>query len=103
MVLCGIGLDHPIPDLSEQGWSLAGGRLDYLDDRPVAALVYRRGTHNVNVFLWPQRDARDYSIQQEVLQGYQIRHWNNSGMAYWIVCDLDSSELLGLTRILGGH
>jgi anti-sigma factor RsiW len=74
-----------------------------VDDRPVAALVYQHGTHNVNVFLWPQHGAPDHSIKQEVLQGYRIRHWNNEGMTYWIVCDLDSSELLGLTRILGGH
>jgi anti-sigma factor RsiW len=64
--------------------------------------VYQHGTHNVNVFLWPQHGVPDSFIKQEVLQGYRIRHWNNAGMMYWIVGDLDSSELLGLTRILGG-
>lgn len=93
----------PVPDLSELGWSLIGGRLDYVDGRPVAALVYRRRKHNVNVFVWPNHGSRDGGITQQDAQGYQILHWNGVAMTYWIVSDLNNAELLDLARALRGH
>src|SRR5271156_67337 len=65
----------PVPDLSELGWTLVGGRLDYADDRPVAVLVYQRRMHNINVFLWPNHGSTDDAIGAEDGQGYQILHW----------------------------
>jgi anti-sigma factor RsiW len=93
----------PVPDLSELGWNLIGGRLDYVDGRPVAVLVYQRRMHNINVFLWPNHGAADSNIKQEEAQGYQILHWNGAEMTYWVVSDLNNSELLELARALRGH
>jgi anti-sigma factor RsiW len=93
----------PVPDLSELGWTLVGGRLDYVDGRPVAALVYQRRMHNINVFVWPNRDSGVDAIRQESEQGYQILHWNGAETTYWVVSDLNSAELLELARALRGH
>jgi len=93
----------PVPDLSELGWNLIGGRLDYVDGRPVAALIYQRRMHDINVFLWPNRGSADDSIRQEDAQGYQILHWNGAETAYWVVSDLNNAELLSLARALRGH
>jgi anti-sigma factor RsiW len=92
-----------VPDLSELGWPLIGGRLDYIDGRPVAALVYKRRMHNINVFIWPTLSSSGNSITQEDAQGYQILHWNGAEMTYWVVSDLSYPELLDLARALRGH
>jgi anti-sigma factor RsiW len=95
----------PVPDLSELGWNLIGGRLDYVDGRPVAVLVYQRRMHNINVFVWPNHDPVSVSntIKEEDGQGYQILHWNGAEMTYWVVSDLNNSELLDLAHALRGH
>jgi anti-sigma factor RsiW len=93
----------PVPDLSELGWTLIGGRLDYVDDQPVAVIVYKRKLHNINVFVWPNHGSADSAIKQEDAQGYQIFHWNGAEMTYWVVSDLNSAELLDLAHALRGH
>lgn len=93
----------PVPDLSKQGWALLGGRLDYVDGRPVAALVYQRRMHHINVFLWPGSGAAGSAVQQERAQGYQILHWNDNELAYWVVSDLNRPELQEFARALRGH
>jgi anti-sigma factor RsiW len=93
----------PVPDLSELGWNLIGGRLDYMDGRPVAAVVYQRRMHNINVFLWPNHGSADAGIKPEDAQGYQILHWNGVDMTYWVVSDLNKAELEDFARALRGH
>jgi anti-sigma factor RsiW len=93
----------PVPDLSELGWVLIGGRLDYVDGRPVAAVIYQRRMHNINVFVWPHQGTADDMIQQEDAQGYQILHWNGTDMTYWVVSDLNKDELMDFARALRGH
>ena len=93
----------PVSDLSELGWTLIGGRLDYVDGRPVAVLVYLRRMHNINVFLWPNHGSADHTIRQEDAQGYQILHWNGAETTYWVVSDLNNAELLELAQALRGH
>jgi anti-sigma factor RsiW len=93
----------PVPDLAASGWTLIGGRLDYVDGHPAAVLVYQRRLHNINVFVWPSHGAADQSIHQEEAQGYQMLHWNSPEMTYWAVSDLNSAELLDLARALRGR
>jgi anti-sigma factor RsiW len=93
----------PVPDLSELGWVLIGGRLDYVDGRPVAAVIYQRRMHNINVFVWPHHGTADDKIQEEDAQGYQILHWNGADMTYWVVSDLNKDELMDFARALRGH
>ncbi len=86
----------PVKDLTAQGFPLIGGRLDYLDGRPVAALVYRRQKHLINLFVWPTKTAEggaNSGANAVTSQGYHVLHWEEAGMTYWSVSDLNSAEL----------
>jgi anti-sigma factor RsiW len=90
----------PVPDLATQGFPLVGGRLDYLDGRPVAALVYGRAKHVVNLFIWPAAaDARDAGHEASrgaspgTVRGYHVRHWVRDGMTFWAVSDVAEPDL----------
>jgi anti-sigma factor RsiW len=67
--------------------------MDYLDHRPVAALVYHRRKHVINLFIWPAAHATASAPQSLTIQGFQIVHWTAAGTAYWAISDLNSSEL----------
>lgn len=81
-----------VKDLSSKGFPLAGGRLDYLNDRPVAALVYKRRQHTINLFLWPSADS-DSGPRTLSMRGYNLVHWTHSHMAYWAVSDVSAGDL----------
>ena len=82
-----------VEDLAKQGFPLIGGRLDYLDNRPVAALVYQRYKHFINLFIWPSGSDSDIETKTVSRQGYNLFHWTSSGMTYWVVSDLNDAEL----------
>lgn len=88
----------PVRDLSQQGFPLVGGRLDYLDERPVAALVYQRRKHVINLFVWPSPET----TQEQALmrQGYNMHRWAEAGMTFWAVSDLNNSELEEFVRLV---
>jgi anti-sigma factor RsiW len=83
----------PVIDLAEDGFPLVGGRLDYVSDRPVAALVYRRRGHTINVFVLPERDARQPVSGLTADHGYQVARWTQAGMRFWAVSDLSRDEM----------
>jgi anti-sigma factor RsiW len=83
----------PVEDLAPLGFPLVGGRLDYLAGRPVAALVYQRRQHTINVFVWPAEDTTSALADARSLRGFQVRHWTRDGMALWAVSDLNDLEL----------
>ena len=89
-----------VVDFAKQDFALAGGRLDYLDHRQVAALVYRHRQHIVNVFIWPAADVGDSAPQWISQQGYNIAHWTESGMNYWVISDVDRSGLIDFVGLL---
>ena len=88
-----------VVDLSSQGYPLVGGRLDYLNNRSVAALVYRRQQHLINLFIWPATGAADSEPKTEMRQGYNLAHWTESGMDYWAVTDLNETEFHEFVRL----
>lgn len=88
-----------VNDLTAQGFPLVGGRLDYLDHRPVAALVYRHRQHLINVYMWPA-SGRQTTVKTLSSQGYHLINWTEGGMAYWIISDLEARELMTLTHLL---
>jgi len=82
----------PVVDLSEAGFPLAGGRLDYIGGRPVAALAYRRGEHVINLFVWPSPEASSHETIRS-RQGYNVVSWSRDGTSYRAVSDLNAMEL----------
>jgi len=88
----------PVKDLTAQGFELRGGRLDYIDNRPVAALVYQRRQHLINVFVWPAKTGSKFTTQASLSQGYNLIHWIDSGMEWWAVSDLNLAELQQLVQ-----
>ena len=90
----------PVYDFAGRGYPLLGGRIDYVGGRPVAALVYGRRQHVINVFLWPT--ARDPSGAPKTRdrQGYHLLHWTTTDYAYWVVSDLGLAELHDFTQML---
>ena len=89
-----------VDDLASQGYPLTGGRLDYLDGRPVAALVYQYQRHTINLFSWPAPQAGDTPTAIEVRQGYNQIHWTQAGMTYWAVSDLNADELHAFVQLV---
>jgi anti-sigma factor RsiW len=89
-----------VGNFADQGFPLIGGRLDYVDNRPVAALVYRRHQHIVNLLVWPASGQSDATVGQTDLQGYHLLHWTKAGMTYWAVSDLNTAELRQLVELV---
>jgi anti-sigma factor RsiW len=82
-----------VVDLSSQGFPLVGGRLDYLDNRPVAALIYQRRKHFINLFVWPAESNASRATKAMSRQGYQLLHWVDSDFNYWAVSDVNANDL----------
>jgi anti-sigma factor RsiW len=82
----------PVKDLASQGFPLTGGRLDVMDGRPVAALIYRRATHPINVFVWPAKGMVS-AAKTETRNGYNVVEFVNDGMNVWMVSDVEKGEL----------
>ena len=80
-------------DLTAQGFTLIGGRLDYVDARPVGAVVYRRRQHVINLFVAQTSSMERRAARIDTLQGFNVRHWSERGLNYWAVSDLARDEL----------
>jgi len=80
-------------DLTTQGFTLIGGRLDYVDARAIGAVVYRRRQHVINLFVAQTANAASRSAKIDTIQGFNIRHWSDRGLNYWAVSDLGKDEL----------
>jgi anti-sigma factor RsiW len=84
----------PVKDLAAQEFPLIGGRLDYIGGRSVAALVFHRNKHVINLFIWPESEKDSKPAASASLQGYNVIHWTNAGMTFWAVSDLNKKELM---------
>jgi anti-sigma factor RsiW len=83
----------PVVDLTAQGFTLIGGRLDYVDARPIGAIVYRRRQHVINLFVAQTASTERHAAKTETIQGFNIRRWSEHGLNYWAVSDLAADEL----------
>ena len=83
----------PVPELADEGFPLVGGRLDYIDDHAVAAIVYRRRLHTINLFVRPARALSLPFGETKRLDGYTLVRWTKGGLEYWAVSDIDPGEL----------
>ena len=89
-----------VRDLSGNGFPLVGGRLDYLGGKTVAALVYHRNKHPINLFITPASTSRSTAPTATTRRGYNLFSWTNNGMKYWAVSDLNQSELREFTELI---
>lgn len=85
-------LSPPVPDLADQGFPLEGGRLDYVEGRRAAALVYGRRHHILNLFAWPE-PGPDRARAHSEAKGYTTLAWRRDGIAYAVVSDLNRREM----------
>src|SRR5258708_7333583 len=88
-----------VVDLASEGFPLLGGRLDYLDNRTVAALVYQRRKHFINVFTWPAESGTTGTTKTMTRQGYQLLHWVDSDINYWAVSDVSEADLQAFKKV----
>ena len=90
----------PVEDLASDGFPLIGGRLDYLEGREVAALIYQRRKHFINVFVLPDANGSNAPGAVESRQGYNIMRWSRGGFQFWAVSDVAAPDLAQFARIL---
>src|SRR5271170_3983593 len=88
-----LDMSPPVVDLAADGFPLIGGRLDYLDQRPIAALVYRHKQHVINLFVWTRNASAVAPRPPDELQGYNLRHWQEGDMTLWAVSDVNGADL----------
>jgi anti-sigma factor RsiW len=88
-----LDVSPPVIDLTSQGFTLIGGRLDYLDARAIGSVVYRRRQHIINLFVAQTSDTERRPARMEHIQGFNIRTWSEQGMKFWAVSDVAPDEL----------
>jgi mycothiol system anti-sigma-R factor len=89
----------PVRDYMDEGFPLIGGRLDVLGERNVAALVYGRRKHFINVFVWPTKEPDTPIHPPGSRQGYQWVHWRHKGMEFCAISDVSAQDLNELARL----
>jgi anti-sigma factor RsiW len=94
-----IDFSPPVVDLKDQGFPIVGGRLDYIGKRTVAAIVYRRGRHVINLFVWPGRGDLG-PAEAKSGDGYTLLHWSRGGMTFWAVSDVNEKDLQAFRQLL---
>jgi mycothiol system anti-sigma-R factor len=90
----------PVKDFADEGFPLVGGRLDVLAGQNVAALVYARRKHFINVFVMPTKEPDTPIHPPGLRQGYQWRHWRRQGMEYCAISDVSDSDIYELAQLL---
>lgn len=83
----------PVVELTAQGFTLLGGRLDYVDGEPLASIVYQRRRHVINLFVGQRLGGIPHGAKAETIQGYNVRHWTENGFDLWAVSDINADEL----------
>lgn len=96
-----IGFSPPVPDLSQDGFVLVGGRLDVIRRQPVAAIVYRRREHVISLYVWPATE-RDSDVESHSVGGYHLLNWTKNGMSYWAVSDVSTADLQAFANLIRG-
>jgi anti-sigma factor RsiW len=86
----------PVVDLAPQGYPLVGGRLDRVDGRRAAALVFHRRAHIINLFIWPGDAPAAPALERK--DGYSLVRWGHGGLVYWAVSDVDPGDLMGFQK-----
>jgi anti-sigma factor RsiW len=94
-----LDVSPPVRDLTDQGFVLVGGRLDYVAGHPAAAVVYRRAQHVINLFAWASNQG-DAGFRQEARQGFNVVTWRRAGITYYAVSDVEMDQLAQFARLV---
>ncbi len=89
----------PVRDFADEGFPLQGGRLEVINGKTVAALIYGRRKHEVNLFVWPETVGDEKAVASSV-RGYNLICWRKAGMEYWLASDLALPDLEVLQHLL---
>ena len=89
----------PVQDFEKQGFPLRGGRLDFVDEHTAAVLVYDRGKHHINLFVWPTDDG-DSAVKTASRRGYTLLHWTRGGLHFWAASDVSTDDLWAFVRLV---
>jgi anti-sigma factor RsiW len=88
-----VDIAPPVVDLTAKGFTLLGGRLDYIDGQAVASIVYRRRTHVINLFVTQGGPSESHEARLQTMRGYNIRRWTAQGLQFFAVSDINGEEL----------
>jgi anti-sigma factor RsiW len=88
-----LDVSPPVIDLTAQGFTLIGGRLDYVDARAIGAVVYKRRQHIINLFVAQTADTGQHAARMDTIQGFNIRRWGERGLNFWAISDIGADEL----------
>jgi anti-sigma factor RsiW len=91
-----------VQDFAAEGYPLVGGRMDYVDGHPAAAVVYRRAKHVINLFAWAAPDAADAPFRRDVRQGFNLISWRHGGIEYVAISDVEMDQLATFARLVAG-
>ncbi|HTB45191.1 MAG TPA: anti-sigma factor [Acetobacteraceae bacterium] len=89
-----------VRDLKDEGFPLVGGRLDYVDGHPAAAVVYRHAKHVINLFAWASPGKPDTGFHDESRQGFNIVTWRHGGITYYAVSDVEADQLSEFAKLV---
>jgi anti-sigma factor RsiW len=95
-----VDFSPPVADFAERGFPLIGGRLDSIEGRTVAVLVYQRRQHLINLYVWPSPNSSDSTAKTTVHQGYNMMHWTRAGTTWWLASDVNAADLESLAGLL---
>ena len=90
----------PVSDFSQQGFELVGGRLDAIDGRSAAAVVYARRKHYINLFVWPYEEDEPMPLTTGSRQGYNWVMWKSGKMRFCLVSDTPPADLQELRKLI---
>jgi anti-sigma factor RsiW len=90
----------PVHDFTEHGFTLVGGRLDYVAGRNVAVLVYRHRQHIINLMIWPESGGAATPADSSARQGHNVTHWVQGGMTYWAISDLNKLDIAAFVALV---
>ena len=94
-----LNVSPPVRDLKDEGFPLVGGRLDYIEGHPAAAVVYQRAKHTINLFAWASPGANE-PFRDESRQGFNIVTWRHDGIRYYAVSDVEADQLAQFARLV---
>jgi anti-sigma factor RsiW len=99
-----LGYAVDVVNLASKEFPLAGGRFDYMDSKPVATLVYKHFSHNIDIYEWPAGagEPNNEQVRTMTRDGYNLEYWRANGTTYWMVSDISKQELSRFFKLFTG-